>query len=434
MMKTRGSCLAAIGLCFALSGHAARAEPSVPAFYEAVQKIAPDGKLGQIVSRQQISTPVPGARAWLIAYISSDVAEHKTISTGLVVAPAGTPPAGGRAVSAWAHGTTGAAQNCGPSQVPNPAQELNEYFLVGGKSWTDYGLPSLEALIKDGYVVVGTDYQGQGGGGKHQYAVAATQAHDVINSIRAAGSLREAGAGKKAILYGWSQGGGAVIAAASEPDYLAKSGTASDGVDLVGVVALAPFDFAASTGGQTVDAASSEKMMGELAAAHSGNVFDFTHLAMALWGTKAAFPGLQLTDVFTEEGAKVLDDIFSNKCMHPSASTINYAYPSDYKALLNPQTKNSLAWVNALVQGSVAPVKPVAPVLIFWGTKDTTEPPIEGKLYQAQMCKLGGNVGRIQLPGEQTHFTTPGASAPLYLPWMKARLAGTAAPNACPQS
>ena len=434
MMKTRGSCLAAIGLCFALSGHAARAEPSVPAFYEAVQKIAPDGKLGQIVSRQQISTPVPGARAWLIAYISSDVAEHKTISTGLVVAPAGTPPAGGRAVIAWAHGTTGAAQNCGPSQVPNPAQELNEYFLVGGNSWTDYGLPSLEALIKEGYVVVGTDYQGQGGGGKHQYAVAATQAHDVINSIRAAGSLREAGAGKKAILYGWSQGGGAVIAAASEPDYLAKSGTASDGVDLVGVVALAPFDFAASTGGQTVDAASSEKMMGELAAAHSGNVFDFTHLAMALWGTKAAFPGLQLTDVFTEEGAKVLDDIFSNKCMHPSASTINYAYPSDYKALLNPQTKNSLAWVNALVQGSVAPVKPVAPVLIFWGTKDTTEPPIEGKLYQAQMCKLGGNVGRIQLPGEQTHFTTPGASAPLYLPWMKARLAGTAAPNACPQS
>ena len=90
--------------------------------------------------------------------------------------------------------------------------------------------------------------------------------------------------------------------------------------------------------------------------------------------------------------------------------------------------------MNALVQGSVAPVKPVAPVLIFWGTKDTTEPPIQGKLYQEQMCKLGGNVGRVQLPGEQTHFTTPGASAPLYLPWMKARIAGTPAPNGCPQS
>ena len=79
---------------------------------------------------------------------------------------------------AWAHGTTGAAQNCGPSQVLNPAKDLNEYFLLDGDSWTDYGLQSLEAFIKEGYVVVGTDYQGLGGGGRHEYAVAASQARE----------------------------------------------------------------------------------------------------------------------------------------------------------------------------------------------------------------------------------------------------------------
>ena len=40
--------------------------------------------------------------------------------------------------------------------------------------------------------------------------------------------MTEVGAGKKTVVYGWSQGGGAVIAAASLPDYLAQQGTASD--------------------------------------------------------------------------------------------------------------------------------------------------------------------------------------------------------------
>jgi hypothetical protein len=103
---------------------------------------------------------------------------------------------------AWAHGTTGTAQSCGPSQVLNPAVSLNQYFLVNGNSWTDYGLPNLEAFIKEGYVVVGTDYQGLGGGGRHQYVVSATQGRDAINSVRAVGSMPETGAGKKAVMYG----------------------------------------------------------------------------------------------------------------------------------------------------------------------------------------------------------------------------------------
>jgi hypothetical protein len=54
-----------------------------------------------------------------------------------------------------------------------------------------------------------------------------------------------------------------------------------------------------------------------------------------------------------------------------------------------------------------------------------------GKLYQAQMCKLGGNVTRVQLPGEQSHFTTPRSAAPLYQAWMKDRLAGVPAADGC---
>jgi len=413
-------------------GGLAEAQPQTAAFYEAASQIRPEGALGQIVAQESIATPVAGAQAWRIAYISSDVMGRKTIVTGLIVAPVGPAPAGGRPIVAWAHGTTGTAENCGPSQVLSPAQGLNEYFLMNGDSWTDYGLPSVEAFIKEGYVVVGTDYQGLGGGGRHQYAVAASQARDVIDSIRAASSMKASGAGNKAIVYGWSQGGGATIAAASLPDYIARQGTASDNIQLLGFVALAPFDTAVLAAGTPPDQSGSEKLIAELTAKFSDNVFNFTHFAMNMWGTQAAFPDLYLNDLFTDVGTKAVDRVFSNKCMHAAADTLNYAYASEYKTLLNPKPKNAPAWTAALVRSSVVPVKPVAPVIIYWGTKDTVVPPVMGKLYQDQMCKLGGNVERVQLAGEQTHFSTPGATAPLYLPWVKERVAGRPLANGCP--
>jgi pimeloyl-ACP methyl ester carboxylesterase len=334
---------------------------------------------------------------------------------------------------AWAHGTTGAAQNCGPSQVLDPAVPLNEYFLVGGNSWTDYGVPSLEAFIQEGYVVVATDYQGLGGGGRHQYAVAGTNARDVIDSARAARSMKETGAGTKTVVYGWSQGGGATIAAASLPDYLAARGTAADDLQFIGFVALAPDDVAVMVPERPADAAGGDKIVAGFIDLFAGNVFDFAHFAMNVWGTQAAYPGLALTDIFTAEGAKVLDEVLGNKCMHVAADTISYAYGSQYRTILRDRPVNSVEWVKAFVDGSVLPVKPVAPVVVYWGTRDTAVPPVMHQLYQRQMCALGGNVERIQLSGEQTHYTTPGASAPLYLPWIKDRVAGKPAASGCPQ-
>jgi pimeloyl-ACP methyl ester carboxylesterase len=302
-----------------------------------------------------------------------------------------------------------------------------------GNSWTDYGIPNGQEFIDAGYVVVATDYQGLGGGGKHQYAVAGTNGRDVINSARAASSMTEVGAGKKTVFYGWSQGGGATIAAASIPEYQAQQGTASDNLEYLGFVALAPEDVAAMLPKVPTDEAGAAKLMTEFTAANVPNVFLFAHFMMGLWGAQAANPDLKLTDVLTEEGAKVADQLSSNKCVHVMADTFNYAYGDNYKSLLKPQASNSLAWIKSFVAGSVNPVKPVAPVVIYWGTKDTAVPPIMHELYQKQMCAMGANVERIQLQGEQTHFTTPGVSAPLYLEWVKDRIAGKPLPNGCPK-
>ena len=407
------------------------ADPPVPAFYTTVIKMAPQGKLGQVIAKEKIATSVKGARAWKIAYISSDLEGRKTISTGLIVTPVGQAPVGGRPIMAWAHGTTGAAQSCGPSQILDPAAPLNEYFLVGGNSWTDYGVPRLEEFIKEGYVVIATDYQGLGGGGVHQYGVAATQSRDLINSVRAASSMKEVGAGKKAVAYGWSQGGGATLAAASSPEYIAQTGTAADGIEFAGFVGLAPYDMAVDMPKGNIDQATADKVMGELKSAFSTDILSFAHFSMALYGTQAASPNLKLSDVLTDEGVKVIQEVYGNKCVHAAADTLVFTYGKDFARLLKPQPTNTLAWVQAFTKSSVDPVNPVAPVVIYWGTKDTTEPPIQGKLYQIQMCKSGANVMRVQLPGEQTHFTTPGTAGPLFQDWIKDRLAGKPATNNC---
>jgi pimeloyl-ACP methyl ester carboxylesterase len=417
--------------CFAFGGTFA-APPMAP-FYESVMQMAPAGKLGQIIKKEQIPTSLKGAQAWKIAYISSDVRERKTIATALVIAPVGPAPKEGRPILAWAHGTTGSAQNCGPSQVIDPTRALNQYFLMDGNSWTDFGIPNGQEFINEGYVVVATDYQGLGGGGKHQYAVAGTNGRDVINSARAASSMTEVGAGKKSVLYGWSQGGGATIAAASLSDYLAQQGTAADNLQFLGFVALAPEDLSAVLPKVPADESGAAKLMKEFTESNVSNVFLFTHFMMGLWGTQAAYPELKLTDILTEEGAKVADQLSSNKCVHVMADSFNYAYGDKYKSLLKPQAGNTLAWIKAFVDGSVKPVKPVAPVVIYWGTKDVTVPPIMHELYQKQMCAIGANVGRIQLPGEQTHFATPGVSAPMYLQWVKDRINEKPLENACPK-
>ena len=421
-----------LGAALSILWTAVYADPPMQAFYTSVIKKAPEGKLGQVIKKEKIKTAIKGAQAWKIAYISSDVAGRKTIATATIISPVGEVPKEGRPILAWAHGTTGSAQNCGPSQIIEPTRSLNQYFLTDGDSWTDFGIPNGQEFIDQGYVVVATDYQGLGGGGKHQYAVAQTNGRDVINSARAASSMKEVGAGKKTVVYGWSQGGGATIAAASLPEYQALQGTASDKLQYLGVVALAPEDVAAMLPNVPNDEAGATKLMTGFTQANVPNVFLFAHYVMGLWGTQAAFPGLQLTDVLTDEGAKAVDKLSGNKCIHVLADTFNYAYGDSYKSLLKPEPSNSSAWVKAFVDGSVKPVKPVAPVVIYWGTKDTAVPPIMHELYQKQMCAMGANVGRNQRPGEQTHFTTPGVSAPMYLEWVKDRIAGKPLANGCP--
>ena len=105
------------------------------------------------------------------------------------------------------------------------------------------------------------------------------------------------------------------------PDYIARTGTAFDGIRMAGFVALAPADVAVTMPAKRLDEDSANELIGGLRKTFSDNVFQFTHMAMTFWAIPATFPGLNLEDVFTEEGAQVVDEVVANKCVHAAADT-----------------------------------------------------------------------------------------------------------------
>lgn len=416
-----------------MASNAVYADPPMQPFYAAVMKMKPEGKLGQIIKQEKVATSVKGAQAWKVAYISSDVSGRKTIATGLIVSPTAPAPAGGRPIVTWAHGTTGTAQNCGPSQVIDPVVPINEYFLIGGNSSTDYGVPALQEFINEGYVIAATDYQGLGGGGVHQYANGVSNAMDAINVARAAGSINQTRSNKKTAFIGWSQGGLAAFAAAGMSEYMQQTGTAFDNLDMRGLVAMGPAYFGTSSG--QLDQATADKYLNDTLKSYVHNIFDFTHATMFFYALPSAFPNLKLTDIFTDDGVKVLTEIYSNKCMHPASDTMNYNIGSNYNSLLKPEFTNTMAWAQAVLKTSPAYEKLIAPVQIYYGAADTVNNPAMGQFFQEQMCKRGASVGRMELPGAKTgHFDEPPVSQQFFLPWIKDRFDGKPLANACPQS
>ena len=121
------------------------------------------------------------------------------------------------------------------------------------------------------------------------------------------------------------------------------------------------------------------------------------------------------------------------KCIHELSASLNYTYGSNYQQLLRATPGNALAWVKALQQQSPE-LKPMAPVVIYWGNQDDVVPPVMHKLYFEAACTQGAVISRNELPGNNTHFSTPAASEPYYLPWIEDRFSGKPALNGCPNT
>lgn len=140
------------------------------------------------------------AQALRLLYSSTDERWHSGLIavSGALYLPVGNPPPHGWPLLAWAHGTLGIADACAPS-------------------WTglrDRDASYINRWLARGFAVVVTDYQGLGGPGPHPYTVWQAEGRSVLDSIRAARSIRPGLIANHTILAGQSQGGGAALGAA----------------------------------------------------------------------------------------------------------------------------------------------------------------------------------------------------------------------------
>jgi alpha-beta hydrolase superfamily lysophospholipase len=316
-------------------------------------------------------------------------------------------------VVAWAHGTLGGARNCAPSIPGNPARNLASYYTYTSSYFLDVGVPALTRFLRAGYVITATDYQGLGTPGIHQYVVGATEAHNVLDSVKAAKQIGAAGAGNDVVVLGWSQGGGAAIFAGQ-----AASAPYGRPLRVRGIAALAPAadigpEFARQTplGPTSPSSPTHDAVLGL-------NVFR---------GLAAAYPELDTDSVVAPPGRRALaaldvectihlGDVLQELGTEP-ATMFTQPVPAD--------------WQRRLDQNTAGNQTTVAPLLVLQGTADTVVNPNGTTQYVQRACAFSQSVNYSVYEGA-THQTIPFVSQNNYVRWIADRFARKRAASNCP--
>jgi dipeptidyl aminopeptidase/acylaminoacyl peptidase len=370
----------------------ALAAGSIPAVASTRQGNHPSAKAtespGTLIRKTPIAAPA-GAEAWRVTYRSEAVDGRAVTVSGVVVAPDGPAPKGGRVVVTWAHGTTGIADRCAPSRAAGAASAL----------------PYVQDLLDAGDVVVATDYEGLGTPGLHPYLVGQSEGRSVLDAARAAKAIPAAHASDRVFVAGHSQGGQAALFAGElAPTYAPE-------LDVLGVAAAAP-------------AADVEHIL-PLAGTVRGSA---GYVALATLGFDAAYPDADVLQVLTPEAREQ-----AQVALAACSGEVLQAFSGDHASLFasDPLADPQLAAI--LHANSAGNQRTDAPILVVQGTADGTIPKALTDAYVAKACAAGDDVDYLTYDGAD-HGTVIAAAKSDVLAWLAMR-AGRgsvgAGPNPC---
>jgi alpha-beta hydrolase superfamily lysophospholipase len=355
--------------------------------------IPPGAKPGTLLSFDRIGLPRNyRATAWRIKYVTRDYAMRPILSTGIVVLP-GTAPANpaARKFIAWAHPTTGVARKCAPSLRAAPTKS------IGG----------LNDIVAHGLVVAATDYPGLGTPGPIGYLVGKGQAYAVLDSVRAARQIPEVGGGNEFGLWGYSQGGHAVLFAAQ------LAGAYAPELKLKGVAAIAP-----PTDLATLLKANLNSIAGRILASYT----------LDSWNEKYGAPLNSLLDGVSQN----LIDQVSKNCVDDLGSQIDAAAAQKGldKQFLRADPARVPPWRDLMVQNSLYALGSRAPALIIQGGADDIVKPEVTTQFVRGACKAGASVQYVTLKGKG-HSGAMEAGHTQAVTWLAQRLAGQPARSNC---
>ena len=340
---------------------------------------------GTLIRTEPIAAP-PGARAWRILYHSRALDGRDVAESGIVVAPAGPAPRGGRPVLSWAHATSGLADTCAPSRASDAASAV----------------PYVGDLLARGYVVAAADYEGLGTPGPHPYLVGPSEARSVLDAARAARHLEAVGAGRTVVVAGHSQGGQAAVFAGELARRYAPD------LDVRGVVALAP--------------AEADRLFS--AAETRPDMQGF--VAMAAEGLRAAFPKADLDAVLTPGVVATLRELDGTACLFTTLAGFRDRGITVLRA--DPDSVPSVR--AALRRSAPARTRTTVPLAVYQGGQDQLVPPEGTAAFVARACARGDRVTARVFPGAD-HGGVLDVAAPELLQWLDDRVAGVPAPSTC---
>lgn len=325
------------------------------------------------------------AKAWRILYVTRDYRLRPILSTGMVVLPDNAPriPMERRFV-AWAHPTTGVARKCAPSLRQSPTRAIE----------------GLDRLVAAGIVVAATDYPGLGTEGPVGYLVGKGQAHAVIDSVRAARQIPGVGGSSTYALWGYSQGGHAVLFAADESQRYAPE------LRLAGAAAVAPPTDLTRLLRATIDT-----VEGRVLAA----------MTLASWSVKYGVPLAGLVDRNVEQVIAAI----RSYCVDDLGEKFNLlaAQKPLEQRFLNYDPSTRRPWSSMLMENSrFAPASRV-PLYIAQGTSDELVKPGVTLQYVRAACRQGVPVSYVPLKGKG-HGGSIAAATPGAIKWLTDRLAG----------
>jgi pimeloyl-ACP methyl ester carboxylesterase len=328
-----------------------------------------------------------GVTAKRIAYASRDVAGKPVLTTGVVLLPPGTPPAGGWPVIAWAHGTAGVARVCAPS--------LMKDIYYGWKGVFIYPLL--------GYAVVATDYAGLGGPGPHQYMWSRAQANDVLYSIPAARAAVPS-LGPKWVAIGHSQGGYAVLRISAMRENAAKAG-------FLGSIPI-------SSGADIAEVWRSGDGRGKTVS---------STIPMMALSIKSVYPDFDMRKMIGSGAMAKVAKVQNEDCLSAADKTMRDVPLAEGRVpgWMDVPEVAGFAKANRIFTDPIR-----GPVLLILSKGDQYIPPDLREKIPVDLCKAGDQVAYRSL-NSVNHSDTIDASLPDQLSWIGDRFAGRPAPHEC---
>ena len=345
----------------------------------------------RLVAAEPIAGAPEGARAYRVTYHSADSGDRPIDVTGVVIIPAGDPPAAGRNIVAWAHGTSGIADECAPST----------------NSWLFSSIAGLASLLRQGYIVAATDYQGLGGPGPHPYLVGPSAAHSVLDAVRAAREVPLASASNRFAVWGESQGGHATLWTAQ----LAAS-YAPELQLMAAAAAAPPVDLAANLTGNA------NATVRALSTAYAG----------ASWSEVYNIP---LSTITGPTGQDLIRRLAKN-CVTLDGFKMKtkIGLVRLTRQLRGVNLNASPLWAEQMRANSVVPRNFNVPLLVAQGSADLIVSPAVTSAFVTAVCRAGQPVQFLQIAGGD-HVTIAKRTAATTIDWITDRFAGRVAPNDC---